>query len=94
MPVPMDGMCISRTWNPDEFSVICVEVSVVGSSFLSSVLPPPPVWKSKITFYNIFRIKMENSHAFCKLNMQHAVQLIHPILLPNPLTATKKVGVE
>ncbi len=58
MAVPMDGMWISRTWNPDEFSVICVEVSVVDSSFFSLVLLLPLIWENKITFCNIFRIEM------------------------------------
>ena len=82
-------------WNPDEFSVICVEASVMGSSFFSSVLLLPPIWENKITFYNIFWIKMENFHFFCKSNtVVHTVQLIYLILLLNPLTATKRVGVE
>ncbi len=90
----MDGMWILRTWNPDEFSVIFVEVSMVGSSFFSSVLLPPPIWENEITFYNIIRIEMENCHVFCKLNtIVYAVQVIHVVLLPNPLTVTKRVGV-
>ena len=95
MPVPMEGMWISRTWNSDEFSVIFVEVSVVGSSFFSSVLLPPPIWENEITFYNIIRIEIENRHVFSESNtVVYAVQFIHLVLLPNPLTATKRVGVE
>ena len=94
MPVPMDGMWISRMWNPDEFSVICVEASVVGSFFFSSVLLPPPTWENEITLYNIGWIQMENRHFFCESDMQCAAQHVHLFLLPNPLTATKRVGVE
>ncbi len=95
MLVPMDGMWIWRMWNPDEFSVIFVEVSMVGSSFFSLVLLPPPIWKNETKFYNIIQIKMENCHVFCKSTaVVYAVQLIHLALLPNPLTAMKRVGVK
>ena len=95
MPVPMDNMWISRMWNLEELSVICVEVSVVGSFFFSQVLLPPPIWENEITFYNIFRIKMENCHFFCESNaVVYTFQLIHLVLLPNPLIATKRVGVK
>ena len=64
MPVPMDGIWISRMWNPDEFSVIRVE-----ESFLTSVLLPPPIRENKVTLYSFGRIKMENCHFFCESDM-------------------------
>ncbi len=69
---------------------------MVGSSFsFFSVLLPPPIWENEITVYNIVRIEMENCHFFCKTNaVIYAIQIIHLILLSNPLTATKRVGIE
>ena len=94
MPVSMDGKWISRMWNPDKLSVICVEASVVCSSFFSSVLLPPPILENEIASYNVGRIKMEYCHFLCESHKQCAAQLIHVILLPNPLTVMKRVGVE
>ena len=68
---------------------------VGSSSSFFSVLLPPPIWENVITFYNIVRIEMENRHFFRKTNsVIYAVQLIHLIFLTNPLTATKRVGIE
>ncbi len=67
----------------------------MGYSFFFLVLLPPPIRENKITFYYIFGIKMENCHFFCESNaVVYAFQLIHLVLLPNPLTAMKRVGVK
>ena len=66
----------------------------MGSSFFVSLLPPPPIRENKITFDNIICIKIENHHVSGELNSQCFFQLIHLVLLPNRLTAMRRVGVK
>ena len=55
--------------NPDKFYVMCFEESLVGFSFFSLVLLPPPIWEKEVTLYSLGRIEMENRHIFCESDM-------------------------
>ncbi len=66
----------------------------MGSSFLSSLLLPQPIWEIKVAFYNPGWIEMENCLFFGITTVQIFTQFVHLVLLPDPLTAMKRVGVE